>query len=165
VDTKPIDLVGYCGAFCGKCGISGAAIGVRLDALRALLEAAGFAQEAERLGWPAMRDIATCCCAQFEGQVGAFAELAGRIFPTHCRGGCHPCGIADCCRGKGFTTCAECADFEGCERFGERHGKVREDLRAIGKAGLETWAAEQHADVLREWRRKLVQAVAGALDG
>jgi hypothetical protein len=162
VDIKPVGLVSYCGGYCGKCGISGAAIGLRLDALRALLEAADFRKEAEHLGWPPMRDIATHCCAQFEQQVDAFGELAGRLFPTHCRDGCHPCGIADCCRGKGYATCADCADLGGCDRLMERHAQGRQNLSAIRAVGLEPWATEQHADAVRSWRERLVGAVEGA---
>jgi len=161
MQANATDLVSFCGGYCGKCGISGMAIGLRLEALRALLGAADFRQEAEHLGWPLMRDIATRCCAQFEQQAAAFGELAGRLFPTHCRDGCHPCGIADCCRGKGFATCADCADPEGCDRFTERHAEAQQNLAAIRAMGLEAWARQQHDAVVRSWREKLVGAVDG----
>ena len=165
MDTNPVDLVGFCGGFCGKCGISGLAIGLRLEALRALLAAADFRQEAEHLGWPLMRDIATRCCAQFEQQATSFGELAGRLFPTHCRDGCvPPCEIARCCRAKCFATCAECADLDGCDRFTERHAPAKQNLDAIRTSGLEAWADEQYADVVRTRREKLVGAVDSVFD-
>ena len=165
MQTNPADLVGFCGGFCGKCGISGLAIGLRLDALRGLLAAADFRQEAEHLGWPLMRDIATRCCTQFEQQAASFGELATCLFPTHCRDGCvPPCEIAGCCRAKGFATCADCVDLDGCERFCERHSEAKRNLEAIRAVGLEAWAEERYADAVRHWREKLVGGVDGVFD-
>jgi hypothetical protein len=98
VNIDPTELVAYCGGFCGQCGICSLNIQTGLDAVRNVVQAAGFRQEAEHLGWPLMRDIATHACPQFEGQVDAFAQQATRFFPTHCRDSCVPgCAIAACC--------------------------------------------------------------------
>ncbi len=165
MDANPTDLVAFCGGYCGKCGICGTVIGVRLQAVRNLLEAAGFRREAERLGWPLMREIATGCCAQLEQHADSFAELAGKLFPTHCRDGCvPPCEIARCCREKGFTTCAECEELDGCARFDERHQGARENLRDIRETGLQAWAEQQFADCMHAERKKLVEAVECAFE-
>ncbi|MBM3475601.1 MAG: hypothetical protein FJX75_20245 [Armatimonadetes bacterium] len=163
--TNPVDLVSFCGGYCGKCGISGLAIGLRLETLQALLGAADFRQEAEHLGWPLMRDIATRCCEQFDQQAASFGELAGRLFPTHCRDGCvPPCEIARCCLERSFTTCAECADLDACERFTERHAEAKQNLAAIRAMGLEAWAKEQYSKAVNGWREKLVGAVDAVFD-
>jgi len=165
MDVNPQDLVAFCGGYCGNCGICGAIIGVRLHALRNLLEAAGFRREAEHLGWPLMREIAAGCCAQLEAHAASFSELAGKLFPTHCRDGCvPPCEIARCCREKGFTTCAECGELDGCDQFLERHQVARENLAEIREMGLQAWAERQLADAMHAERKKLVEAVERALE-
>jgi hypothetical protein len=86
------------------------------------------------------------------------------VFPTHCRDGCvPPCEIARCCRDKGHVTCAECADSQGCDRFTERHAQAKQNLEAIRTRGLEVWAHEQYAEVVADWRDRLLGAVGEAL--
>ena len=163
--VDPVELVGYCGSFCGKCGICGTVIGTRWQAVGNVLEAAGFRREAEHLGWPLMRGIATQCCAEFERQAAAFGELTERLFPSHCREGCvPPCQIAQCCRAKGLTTCAECGDLEACALLPETSTPTRQNLAAIAAEGLSAWAERQFTEAREAEREKLVAAVSLAFE-
>ncbi|MBM3493897.1 MAG: hypothetical protein FJX72_06190 [Armatimonadetes bacterium] len=61
METRAVQLTAYCGRFCGTCGISDFSIGAGLSAVKAVVKAAAFKREAERLGWPVMRDLGTHC--------------------------------------------------------------------------------------------------------
>jgi len=160
MNIKPEELVSYCGNYCGKCGICGFNIQTSLEVLKNVMEVAAFRQEAEHLGWPLMRDIATHCCKEFETQVASFTELTGKFFPTNCRGGCvPPCEIAGCCKGKGFFTCAECSDMEKCEKLGKQYSKVGGNLQEIRKIGVDIWAKKQFQEVVESKQQKLIQAI------
>lgn len=167
METDAENLAAYCGRFCGTCGISDYQIGTGIAAVQAVVNAAGFKREAEHLGWPLMRDIATQCCAQFEGQVGAFASLATRLFPTHCRGGCvPPCEIAACCKSKGHATCADCGELETCGKIAgaaRKHPALRGNLQAIAREGLRPWSRKQLKAARDARRRQLAAAVEKAV--
>ncbi len=161
-------LTGYCGGFCGTCGISAFQIGTGLAAVRNVVKVAGFRREAERLGWPLMRDLATHCCEQFEGQVEAFGKVAAKLFPTCCRKGCvPPCEIAQCCKGKGHAACAMCGETETCEKIAtlvKKKPELRTDLREITKVGLKTWAEAKLNAAKAARKQALVAAVEKAVD-
>jgi hypothetical protein len=165
--TEAERMTAYCGRFCGTCGISAFQIGTGLAAVRNVVKAVGFKREAEGLGWPLMRDLATHCCEQFEGQVEAFGKVATKLFPTCCREGCvPPCEIAQCCKGKGHATCAACGDVETCEKIAataKKNPKVRNNLREIAKQGLKPWAEAQLKAVKAARRRVLTEAVEKAV--
>jgi hypothetical protein len=165
VNINPTDLVAYCGGFCGRCAICSLNIQTSLDALRNVVQAAAFRQQAETLGWPLMRDIATHACAQFEGQVESFAEMATKLFPTHCRDGCVPgCAIAASCREQGYLTCAECAEMDTCETLGKHYARVSVNLSEIRKKGVRAWAQVQFGQVVSEKRQRLLDAVNKAFE-
>jgi hypothetical protein len=157
--NKPMELVSYCGGYCGKCGICGANIQTSLTAIQNVMQTAGIRQEAEHLGWDLMRDIATQCCKNFETEVTSFADLATKLFPTNCRGGCVPCDIAKCCKEKGFFTCAECSDMETCDKLGKHYAVVSKNLQEIRKVGAESWAKKQYEEVMETKRQKFIQAI------
>lgn len=165
--TKAEQLTSYCGRFCGTCGISDFATGTSVAVVRAVVEEAGFKREAEHLGWPVMRDIATQCCAQFEGQVESFAALSTKVFPTNCRGGCvPPCDIAACCKEKGHPTCASCDEMESCEKLAgiaRKYPALRDNLRTIAKQGLRAWSEAQLRDAKAARRAALAKAVDKAI--
>ena len=162
--TKQMELVSYCGGYCGRCGICELNIQTGIKAIQNVTETAGIREEAEHLGWPLMRDIATDCCEQFENNLSSFADLSSKLFPTNCRGGCVPCDIAKCCKEKGFFTCAECSDMETCAKLGKQYAKVSKNLMEIKKIGAEAWAKNQYEEVIQEKRQKLIQAVNKAFE-
>lgn len=158
--VRPEDLVTYCGRYCGRCGICGFNIQTSLVVLQNVVQVAGFRREAENLGWPLMRDIATHCCKEFEEQVDSFAQLTGKFFPSNCRGGCiPPCEIAKCCKNKGFFTCAECSDMEMCEKLEKSDSELMKNLRHIQKMGVKSWARKQFDEVTEAKRKALLEAV------
>jgi hypothetical protein len=163
MDTKAEELAAYCGRYCGGCGICGFSIGTGLAAVRNVVEAAGFKREAEHLGWPLMRDLATHCCGQFETQVQSFAELALKFFPSDCRGGCvPPCEIAKCCKSKAQTTCADCGDLAACSKVAElvkEYPEVKANLQDIAKQGIKQWAQTQFAPATGAKKRLLTEAI------
>lgn len=159
-------LAGYCGGFCGTCGISDFQIGTGLAAVKAVVRTAGFRKEAEGLGWPLMRDLATRCCAHFEGEVESFAGMAQKVFPTNCRGGCVPCEIARCCKERGYTTCAECGESETCPKLGEvakKHPAIRANLQAIASEGVGPWSQAQLRAARAARKLQLAEAVRDAV--
>ena len=162
--TKQEELVSYCGGYCGKCGICELNIQTGIKAIQNVTEAAGIRIEAEHLGWPLMRDIATDCCKQFENNLSSFADLSSKLFPTNCRGGCVPCDIAKCCKDKGFFTCADCSEMETCAKLGKQYAKVSKNLMEIKKIGAEAWAKNQYEEVIQEKKQKLIQAVNKAFE-
>jgi predicted RNase H-like HicB family nuclease len=162
--TKQMELVSYCGGYCGRCGICELNIQTGIKAIQNVTEAAGILTEAEHLGWPLMRDIATDCCKQFENNLSSFANLSSKLFPTNCRGGCVPCDIAKCCKDKGFFTCAECSEMEKCSKLGKQYEKVSKNLMEIKRIGSESWAKNQYEEIVQEKRQKLIQAVNKAFE-
>lgn len=161
----PEELVGYCGSYCGKCGICGLNIQVSLRAIQNVIETAGIRKEAEHLGWPLMRDIATHCCKEFEDEVNSFTELAGKFFSSGCRDGCGPpCEIVKCCKDSGFFTCAECSKMNTCDKLGKHYAKVSVNLQEIRKNGVESWAKRQFEEVMDAKRKNFVQAVNEVFD-
>ncbi|MBM3493896.1 MAG: DUF3795 domain-containing protein [Armatimonadetes bacterium] len=97
----------------------------------------------------------------------SFAALAPMVFPSNCKGGCvPPCDIAACCKGKGLTSCADCADMEACDKITaatKKAPKLRGNLRGIKAQGLRTWAEAQLKAAQADRRRVLVGAVEKAL--
>ena len=156
--TEAERLTAYCGRYCGVCGICGHYARTGLAAIGNVVEAAGFKREAERLGWPLMRDLPTHCCTQFETQVQSFAELAPKFFASNCRGGCvPPCEIAKCCKGREHTTCAECGDLAACSKIAElakKYPEVKVNLQEIAKHGIRQWAQAQF-DAARAARKQM----------
>jgi hypothetical protein len=160
---KPEDLVGYCGRYCGKCGICGFSIQKNVDVLRNVVGTAAFAKAAEGLGWPVMRDIAGHCCKEFEDQVSSFCELAPKLFPSFCRGGCvPPCEVARCCSERGFFTCAECSDMETCEKLLpvlKKYPEQVKNLKGIREMGVKSWAKQPFGEATEAKRKAMVDAV------
>lgn len=68
-----------------------------------------------------------------------------------CKGdsACGPCGMRDCAGARGYTSCADCAEFPCAEndRFdaddSPHHSEAVANLHAIRKAGYEAWFAAQ----------------------
>jgi len=166
MDVKPEDLVAYCGHYCGNCGICGFNIDLNRKAVKNVIETAGFQGEAAHLGWPVMREIATHCCEEFEGQVGSFTEFVGSLFPTWCRDGCVPtCRIAECCKEKGYSTCAECSETKTCGILAERYEDTKGNLEEIQRMGVKPWAEKQFTIAKEKRREALKKAVDKAFEG
>ena len=168
MQTEAEQLVAYCGRYCGTCGICGFNIGAGIAAVNSVVEAAAFRREAEHLGWPVMRDLATHCCAHFEDEVKSFAELAPKLFPSNCRGGCvPPCQIVKCCRAKGHTTCADCGDLDACPKIADvvkKRPELEANLKDIAREGITRWAERQYAAAREARTRSFTEAIDRAFE-
>ncbi|MBD3183571.1 DUF3795 domain-containing protein [Candidatus Poribacteria bacterium] len=162
VKIKPEELVGYCGNYCGKCGICGLNIQTNLAVLNNIMQVAAFRDEAEHLGWPLMRDIASQCCIDFEKDLESFNRLVSKIFPKKgCRDNCvPPCEIARCCKEKGYFTCAECSSIDTCDHLQKpKMQEMVKNLNEIKKVGVKQWVQKQHEAAINEKRKALLDAV------
>lgn len=164
------NLVSYCGSFCGSCKVSGFNMDLGVAAVTNVVSAAGFKGSAESIGWPVMREIATHSCAQFEQQVQSFSELAVKLFPTtnKCRDGCVPgCHFAECCKRKGYFTCADCEELLSCSKIADitkKNPKIKQNLKEIANIGIKKWAEAQYATVKSDKKRLMIEAIDRAFE-
>jgi hypothetical protein len=140
---SPKNLVGYCGLYCGACGIYQGRIRQAVENLRSVIDAYGFDKIAPELAkWePALQHY-----AEFEKVMDGFVKLFGEC-PGCIGGGGNPsCVMRECCKQKAYTTCAECAEMETCEKLGYEP-RVLEELRKIKAVGVHKWAQEMQKKV------------------
>jgi hypothetical protein len=167
METEAQQLAAYCGRYCGTCGICEFNIAASVAAVQNVVDAAAFKRQAENLGWPLMRDLAMHCCGQFEAEVRSFAQVAPKLFPTNCRGGCvPPCQISKCCKGKQLRTCADCSELAGCSKIAnmaKKYPEVKANLADIVKLGFEPWAQTQFDAAKAARKRSLTDAIEKAL--
>ena len=121
---SPKNLVGYCGLYCGACGIYQGRIKQAVESLRSVIGAYGFDK--------IMPELAKM-----------FGECPGCI-----GGGGDPnCAVRECAKQKAYTTCAECAEMERCEKV-QRYGPCAMDgLRKIKAVGVGKWTEEMQKKV------------------
>lgn len=154
---EPVDLVAYCGRYCGDCAIceSSVVFGVRL--MQAINADFGPSKAAEGLGWPPMRHLAETAAGMFDASLDCLSRFTEDTFPKGCKDGCvPPCEIANCARDRGYRTCAECAEMATCTTLDQHREAVAEYLAAIKAQGVEAFAAEQ-ARRLEEARRAKIE--------
>jgi len=135
-------LVGYCGLYCGACGIRQGKIKQAVENLRKVIGAYGFDKIApELVKWePAFQHY-----AEFEKVMDSWVKLFGECPGCVAGGGDPNCQVRQCCKPKGYNTCIECADMETCEKL-QRAG-TKETLREIKTVGLDKWACEMQKKV------------------
>jgi hypothetical protein len=140
-DTKK--LVGYCGLYCGACGIRQGRVKRGVENLRRVIYAYGFNKIAPDLAkWePSLTHY-----AKFEEVMDGLEKLFGGC-PGCVDGGGNPgCVIRTCCKEKGSITCADCAEMEKCEKL-KQYGQVSERLREIKTKGVDNWTDEMQKKV------------------
>lgn len=131
--------MGYCGLYCGACGIYQGKIKQAVENLQKVIKAYGFDKITPELAkWePAFQHYAEYEKV-LEGWVKIFGECPGCI-----SGGGDPnCAVRECCREKAYTTCAECAEMEKCEKLQKYGPQVLEGLKKIKAIGLDRWVEE-----------------------
>jgi len=140
---NPRALVGYCGLYCGACGIRQGRIKQAVENLRKVIGAYGFDKFSSELAkWePAFRHY-----PEFEkvmdGFVKMFAECPGCV-----SGGGDPnCAVRICCKQKGYTTCADCSDTSVCGKL-QRYDWPLKVLPRIKALGVDKWAEEMQKRV------------------
>lgn len=133
------NLVGYCGLYCGACGIRQGRIKQAVANLRKVIEAYGFDKVMPELAkWePAFQHY-----PEFERVIGGLVSLFGECPSCNAGGGDPTCAVRECCRQKAHVTCAECDEMEMCEKVKHYGPRALEGLRRIKDVGIDNWTAE-----------------------
>ena len=149
---KEIELIGYCGLYCGDC------IRYRSRASDLAKELLCELHNTEFSKYAAIKSSSVNqldAVKKFE-HYGECCEVLEAMVVLQCSSPCRigrgcatfSCGILACCREKGFDGCWQCDDFEGCHRFESLraiHGdSPRQNLRTINKFGLDKWVEHRH---------------------
>ncbi|MHA1711713.1 MAG: DUF3795 domain-containing protein [Candidatus Freyarchaeota archaeon] len=143
MDESPENLVGYCGLYCGACGIYQGRIKQAVENLRKVISAYGFDKMASKLAnWePAFQHY-----TKFERVLDGLVKLFGSCLGCVAGGGDPNCAIRECCKQKTYTTCAECVEMDTCEKLQRYVGALRE-LRKIKAMGIDKWVEEMRKKV------------------
>lgn len=138
MDETSKNLVGYCGLYCGACGIYQGRIKEAVENLRKVIGAYGFNKIAPELAnWePAFQHY-----TEFEKVLDGFVKIFGDCPGCVAGGGDPNCAIRECCKQKAYTTCAECVEIDTCEKL-KSYVQALEELRKIRSMGVDKWAEE-----------------------
>jgi hypothetical protein len=151
--TEEIELIGYCGLYCGDCIRYRSRASDLAGELLCELHKTEFGKYAAIKSGSATNQLDAV--KKFE-HYGECCEVLEAIVALQCNspcrigGGCAPppCDILACCREKGFDGCWQCTEFEKCRRFEslrEIHGdSPRQNLKTIRKFGLDKWVEHRH---------------------
>lgn len=141
-----IELLAYCGLYCGDClGFMGVIANAARD-FKAVLERYRFDMTVKCVFPEELRDY------------DAFHEALGFMTSLRCTRICRErddtgssCDVRKCCRTKGYYACHECSDLETCDKLRTVLGRLHADsclrnLKAIREMGLEDWVikGERH---------------------
>jgi len=129
VETKPDTLMAYCGLDCSTCFGYTKTISESAKGLRRTMRTEKIKQV-----WPTI---------PFLGDYDSFKKSLDALAGLRCggcrQGGGNPfCKIRKCAQKRGYETCAECAEFESCEKLpflepGHKDEHLR-NLRRLKKA-------------------------------
>ena len=149
---EEIELIGYCGLYCGDCIRYRSKASDLARELLCELHATEFDKYAaiksnsvDQLDAVKKFEHYGECCKVLE----AIAALQCNS-PCRIGGGCGPppCDVLACCREKGFDGCWQCHEFEKCgkfESFRAIYGdSPRQNLRTVKKFGLDKWVGHRH---------------------
>lgn len=136
-------MVGYCGLYCGACGIHQGRIKQAVENLRKIISAYGFDKIATELAnWePAFQHY-----TEFEKVLDGFVKVFGDCPGCIAGGGDPNCAVRECCKQKAYATCAECVEMDTCEKLQQLVQNLKE-LRRIKAMGLDKWAEEMQRKV------------------
>jgi len=141
---NPKNLVGYCGLYCGACGIQQGKIKQAAENLQKIITTYGFDKiTAELAKWePAFQHY-----AEFENVMNGLVKMFGECPRCIAGGGDPTCEVRDCCKQKAYATCAECSETEKCGKL-QRHGPhAIEGVRKIKAMGVNRWTDEMQKKV------------------
>lgn len=137
-------LVGYCGLYCGACGIYQRRIKQAVENLKQIIGAYGFDKMMPELAkWePSLQHY-----ERFEKVMDGLIKLFGEC-PSCGNGGGNPnCIVRECCKQKGYTLCVECSDMEDCGKL-QQYGSVKKELQRIKITGFDKWLEEMQRKVV-----------------
>jgi len=142
--VNPKNLVGYCGLYCGACGIYQGRITQAVKNLRKVIGAYGFDKIAPELAkWEPTLQYYTEFEKVMDGLVKLFGECPGCIGG----GGDPACAVRECCKQKAYTTCAECSEIESCEKVQKYGPRALEGLKKIKAMGVDKGIEEMQKKV------------------
>ena len=142
LNAKPVELTAYCGLYCGACDIYQKRIGQSGEELKKVLDAYRFDEIATQV--PGLENYEA-----FHKILDTLVAIFGQCAGCQKDGGPPQCDIRDCCRKKGYRTCAECSSVP-CEKMKpllDSYPQLGDDLRWIKKSGLEKWSQKQQEKV------------------
>lgn len=138
------NLIGYCGLYCSACGIRQGRIKHAVENLRKVIGAYGFDKIMPEL---AKWETSFQHYPEFEKVMGGLVKLFGECPGCVAGGGDPNCAIRECCKQKGYTTCAECAEMETCEKIKRYGPQTLVNLRKIKTMGISRWVEEMRNKV------------------
>jgi hypothetical protein len=149
LSVNPKNLVGYCGLYCGACGIYQGKIRQAVENLRKIIGYYGFDKiSADLAKWePAFQHY-----REFEGVLDGLVKIFGECPACVAGGGDPSCAIRECCKPRGYTTCAECAEMGTCEKL-QRYPFDKGELQKIKSMGINKWVEEMQKKVARGYCR------------
>jgi hypothetical protein len=132
-----LNLLAYCGLYCGDCAGYSGEIAAAASELIESVQRYKFDRTASQL---------------FADELGNFGDwfgklefMAGLTCDAVCRSRDPRCAIEECCESKGYLACHECADFETCDKLKKHEGLHGDshlcNLRAMREMGVEAWIA------------------------
>jgi hypothetical protein len=137
------NLVGYCGLYCGACGIYQGKIKQAVENLRKVIGAYGFDKIAPEL---AKWEQSLKHYAEFEQVMKGLVKLFGEC-PACIGGGGDPnCAIRQCCKPRDYITCAECAELKTCKKL-DRYSWAKKELQKVKAMGVDGWREEMQRKV------------------
>lgn len=146
-DANPVDLAAYCGLYCGACDIYQKRISQAGNDLKKVLDAYDFNEIANQV--PGFEDYEA-----FYKVLNTIITFFGQCQGCQKGGGPPQCEIRNCCREKGYQTCAECSSFP-CDKVKymlDSYPGLKENMDEIKKIGLEKWCQKQQEKVDKGFR-------------
>jgi len=140
---SPRSLVGYCGLYCGACGIRQGRVKQAVENLRKVLGAYGFDKITPELAkWePAFQHY-----AEYEKVLDGFVRLLGECPGCVSGGGDPNCALRECSKKRGYATCADCPEMDTCVKL-KRYRWTSKALLEIRAEGADRWAKEMERKV------------------
>jgi hypothetical protein len=139
----PKNLVGYCGLYCGACGIYQKRIKQAVENLQKTIVAFGFNKIMPDLAkWePALKHY-----TEFDDVMNGLVRLLGECPGCVAGGGDPSCVARQCCRQKGYVICAECPEVDTCKKLQSTVESLN-NLKRIRVMGVDNWAQEMQKRV------------------
>jgi len=143
VSVNPQNLAGYCGLYCGACGICQGKIRQAVENLRKIIGYYGFDKITSELAkWePAFQHY-----KEFENVLDGLIKIFGECPGCIAGGGDPNCLVRECCKQKNYVSCVQCTDMETCEKL-ENYSWAKRELQKIKSIGIDKWVAEMQKKV------------------
>ena len=135
-----MELLAYCGLYCGDCASYTGEISTSAKKLKEILHKRRF-EKTSKLFPKVFKNY------------GEFTKMLEFMSNMNCSKICRKkkkgeivCSIWNCCRGKGYYACYECEIFVNCDKLSgleNRHGdSCVKNLTAIKKMGFRKWVCK-----------------------